>query len=131
MSENIITIQLPKHIYERLQTMAQIDNRPIENIALNWLSVGLDDDVPDQTVFDQLTDEQLRAILDEPFHVIKQIRLDELHDLRDVRPLTADEEYEVDQLLESYDRYVLRRSKAMLALHRHGVDVKAELEKRE
>ncbi len=78
---------------------------------------------PDLSAFTGLSDEALWAIVDEPFDVTQQTRLDDLHEQRETRKLTDAEEGEVDMLIGEYDRYILRRSKAMATLQARGVDV--------
>ncbi len=80
---------------------------------------------PDLSAFEALSDEALWTIVNEPFHL--KNRLDELHDLRDTRLLTDDEEDEVDELLELSDTHLLKRSMAMVTLQKRGVDVLGEL----
>lgn len=122
MSDHSITIQLPQSAYERLQAMAQISNRPIEHIAMEQLVLGLDD-IPDQSVFDGLSDDQLWAVIHQSFNMIEDMRLQELTQLGKEDKLTPHHEIELDQLMASFHKYVIRRSKALLALKQRGVDV--------
>jgi len=78
---------------------------------------------PDLSAFTGLSDDALWAIIDEPFDTAQQTRLNHLHEQRETRKLTDAEEHEVDMLISEYDRYILRRSKAMATLQARGIDV--------
>ncbi|MCU0482633.1 MAG: hypothetical protein MUE54_15690 [Anaerolineae bacterium] len=84
--------------------------------------------LPDLSAFEGLSDEALWAIVDD--RPVEMIRLGKLRELRNERRLTADEEYEVEQLLEAYQQFILKRSKAMAVLHQRGIDVMTELSRR-
>lgn len=79
--------------------------------------------MPDLSAFMGLSDDALWAIVNEPFDTVQQTRLDNLHEQRETRQLTDAEEREVDMLIGEYDRYILRRSKAMATLQARGIDV--------
>ncbi len=75
----------------------------------------------DLSRFEGLSNEALWAIVHEPFYL--KNRLDELNNLRDIHPLTDREEAEVDEILALSDKYILKRSMAMVTLQKRGVDV--------
>ncbi|MDX2078186.1 MAG: hypothetical protein SFZ02_17270 [bacterium] len=84
-------------------------------------------DMPDLSAFEVLSDNALWDIVNTPFDVIKNARMRQLDDLRDTRHLTSEEEKEADDLIQAFDKYILRRSMAMVTLQKRGVDVMAEL----
>ena len=74
-----------------------------------------------------LTDEALWAVVRRPLAWGQDIRLRELTAQSKARNLTPDEEIEIDQLVEAYDRYVLLRSQALMLLKSRGQDVDSYL----
>jgi len=86
-------------------------------------------DQPDLSAFEALSDEALWAIVDEPF--LEKGRIDELHDLRDIRRLTDAEEEEFDSIMKLADKQMIRRSMAMVTLQKRGADVLAKIKMRE
>ncbi|HRF98178.1 MAG TPA: hypothetical protein PLZ51_23385 [Aggregatilineales bacterium] len=130
MSDHTITLNLPQHLYERLYELAQTNQRPIESVVIERLSLGLDD-IPDQSIFDDMPDDQLWEIVYQPFQMEKDERLQALTQLGKKGQLSDAHEIELEQLMESFRKYILRRSKALLALKEHGVDVEAQLQEHE
>lgn len=119
MSE--ITLQLPDYLYERIRQMAQSTDRPIENVVIEGLS-SLFGDIPSANL-DQLTNDQLWAVVHHPFNFEQDMRLRELTLRSKSDDLSDDEEIEVDELVDALDQYVLQRSKALVILKGRGVDI--------
>lgn len=88
-------------------------------------------DMPDLSSFEGLSDSALWDIVHEPFDVIKDNRFRQLRDLRESRELTSDEEDEEDELMHAFDKFIIRRSMAMVTLQKRGVDVMAKLSESE
>jgi len=127
MSDHTIRLNLPQHLYERLYELAQTNERPIESVVIERLSLGLDDH-PDLSAFIELSDDQLWAVVNTPFDVVQENRMKELREQRETRLLTDKEEAEADNLVEAFHLFILNRSKAMLVLHQRGVDVETQLQ---
>ncbi|MDX2075964.1 MAG: hypothetical protein SFZ02_06005 [bacterium] len=126
MSDHTITLNLPQHLYERLNELAQTNKRPIESVAIEQLSLAFDN-IPDLSAFIGLSDDQLWAVVNTPFDVVQDNRMKYLREQRETRPLTDKEEVEADDLIEAFHVFILNRSKAMLVLQQRGVDVMSEL----
>ena len=127
MSDHTIRLNLPQHLYERLYELAQTNQRPIESVVIERLSLGFDD-IPDLSAFIELSDDQLWAVVHTPFDVVQENRMKELREQRETRLLTDKEEAEADNLVEAFHLFILNRSKAMLVLHQRGVDVETQLQ---
>jgi hypothetical protein len=102
-----------------------IDNLTDDQLAQVKQKIQHREGLADLSGFESLSNQALWTIIHEPFHL--KSRLDELHNLRDNRLLTDEEEDEVDEILELSDRYILKRSMAMVTLQKRGVDVLTEL----
>ncbi|MHB8625261.1 MAG: hypothetical protein ACYDBJ_11365 [Aggregatilineales bacterium] len=76
---------------------------------------------------EELSDEQLWAIVYRPLAWTKDIRLRELTSLGKFGGLSADEQAETERLVDQVDRYVLLRSQALLLLKQRGYDVEHHL----
>lgn len=83
------------------------------------------------TRLSKLSDSELWEIIHHPYGVIEHARLDELDEIRLMRPLTDEEEREIRQLIDTLDKFILRRSMAMYVLQKRGVDVMAKLKEQE
>jgi predicted solute-binding protein len=85
----------------------------------------LDDGVPTLDVLGLLQNEQLRQIAEREPAAESVLLLRVLHQKRDTAGLTDDEEVLARDLVQSYDRAVLIRSRALLLLHQRGEDISA------
>lgn len=83
---------------------------------------------PDLSEFEALSDEALWAIVNTPFHPQDDKRLTELTQLGKDGKLTLQDDAELQALLSAYRQYIIRRSKALLILKQHGVDIDTFLE---
>lgn len=88
-------------------------------------------DVDVLTTFAKLSDGELWNIVNQPFNLIEDARLQELHETRELRALTDEEENEIEGLLNSLDKFILRRSMVMYLLQKRGVDVMGKLKEQE
>lgn len=125
MSEQVITLHLPDYLYERIRQMAQSTDRPIESLMIDGLS-SLFGDIPTANL-DQLTTDQLWAVVHHPFNMEQDMRLRELTLRGKSDDLSEDEESEIDDLVDALDQYVLQRSKALVILKSRGVDIEKYL----
>lgn len=80
------------------------------------------------SAFEGLSDEALWGIVNEPFNSDDDVRLAELTQLGKMGKLTVQDDTELQALLTVYRQFIIRRSKALLILKQHGVDIEAYLE---
>jgi len=129
MTQPPILLQLPDKLYERIREVAANSNRPLENVLVDSLAL-LFGDWPDETPLESLqvfTDEQLWAIVYLRLGKPDDERLQDLIELSKRGQLTVAEEGEMEQLLDTEDRYILLRSQALVLLKQRGHDVESRL----
>jgi len=86
----------------------------------------------DLSIFEQFSNDQLWDVIHQPFNALQNIRLHILTDKRQMGAgLTTPEQYEVEQLIQAYDRFIFIRSMAMVTLQKRGADVLAKIKMRE
>ena len=122
-----IPVNVPKPVYMRLQSIAAIAQRSVEEILTSAVSVALppSPNLPDAVANELaemiwLSDEALWSATDPTFTQEQQARLAELNALVDVCSLTTAEKSEQEQLLTAYERSVLLRAQAYSVLSRRG-----------
>jgi hypothetical protein len=131
MTQQPVLLQLPEDLYERVRQIAEESNRPLENVLLDSLAL-LFGDWPDEATLspqflETLTDEQLWAIVHRALAWPQDIRLRELTTLGKQGNLSAEEQTEMERLVDQVDRYVLVRSQALVLLKQRGQDVEHRL----
>lgn len=130
MSQSIVELQIPAEIYERAQQIASDSNRSLESVLLDGLAL-LFGDLPDTSLspdaLKDYTDEQLWAVVHQRLAWPQDARLRELIALGKQGQLTADEQVEMERLVDLVDHQMLLRSEALLLLKRRGHDVEKKL----
>jgi hypothetical protein len=131
MTQQPVLLQLPEDLYERVRQIAEESKRPLENVLLDSLTL-LFGDWPDEATFnpqflETLTDEQLWAIVHRALAWPQDIRLRELTALGKQGNLSAEEQTEMERLVNQVDRYILVRSQALMLLKQRGQDVEHRL----
>lgn len=131
MAQQPVVLQLPESLYERVRQIAADSNRPLERVLVDSLAL-LFDDLPDSTeltpqLLDELSDEQLWAIVYRPLAWAQDVRLRELTALGKWGGLSGDDPAEMERLVDQVDRCVLLRSQALLLLKQRGYDVERQL----
>ena len=81
----------------------------------------------DLSAYEGLSNNQLWEVVNTPFDVILDRRLRALTEQRQMGHLNDAEQQEVLNLLEALDKFILKRSLAMAALQKRGVDVMSDL----
>ncbi len=71
---------------------------------------------------DQLTTDQLWAVVHHPFNFEQDMRLRELTLRSKVDDLSDNDEAKIDDLVDALDQYVLQRSKALVILKARGME---------
>ncbi len=131
MTDRTITLTLPEAVFQRAQETADASSLSIEAVftqSIGRLLPPLEDDLsPSQraelTVFALKSDEELRSIAFAFVDIERQTKLEELAMLQKTRPLTPDEQIELDRLLDFSYQFMLRKAEAMRLLALRGYKV--------
>lgn len=124
MSDRTIMFPLPetapKDLEQRINSQVAGEMFVWQDLILHFDSSS-DDALEDGlSMIDKFTDETLWAILDYRVPYPQRQRRRELIEKQD---RSQEEEDELDHLMEMYDRFVLVRSQALLALKQRGYDM--------
>jgi paraquat-inducible protein B len=127
MSE-LITLQLPENLYQRLNHTAQATQQPLEDIILRAIATGSPpdwDDVPaelqpDLAALDRLSDEALWEIARSRKTAADLERYDELLERNREHTITADERLELTALRQEADRFMICKAQASALLRWRG-----------
>lgn len=131
MTDRTITLTLPEAVFQRAQETADASSLSIEAVftqSIGRLLPPLEDDLsPSQraelTVFALKSDEELRSVASAFVDMERQTKLEELAMLQKTRPLTPDEQIELDRLLDFSYQFMLRKAEAMRLLALRGYKV--------
>ena len=130
MGQSTVELQIPAEIYERARQIASDSNRSLESVLLDGLAL-LFGDLPDTSLspdaLKDYTDEQLWAVVHQRLAWPQDARLRELIALGKQGQLTADEQAEMERLVDLVDHQMLLRSEALLLLKQRGHDVEKKL----
>ena len=125
-----VSVQLPKSIFHRLQRMAQVTHRSVEEVLATTVDVALPpaSDIPadladELAAMTMFNDEALWATTESSLSPAQQRRLDQLAHAGGSRALTTTESAELADLLDLRDRAVLRRARAMAILIHRGFEI--------
>jgi hypothetical protein len=129
-SDQTVSIHLPQSLFQRLQRIAAVTHRSVEDVLTTTVDVALPPaaDIP-ADLADELaamvlfSDESLKAATHSSLSAAQQERLAQLSHAGGARVLTAAEKRELDYLLDYYDRAVLRRARALAILTQRGYDI--------
>ena len=132
MNQQPVLLQIPDELYERVRQIAESSNRSLENVLLESLEFMFGE-LPGERaltpeILETFADDQLWAIVYQPFAPAQDSRLRELTEHSKQRPLNGDEQNEMEILIDTVDRYILLRSKALLLLKQRGYDVEQRLQ---
>ena len=127
MLEKTITVTLPEVAFRRLQRAAELTHRSVDDILVGALDATLSapPDLPAELA-DELaamalfSDAALQAAGESSLSPAQRRRMGQLTQAGKARPLTSAESAELAQLLEWYDRSVLRRARALAILSLRG-----------
>jgi hypothetical protein len=127
MSE-LITLQLPDHLYQRLIHTAQATHRSLEEVILRAITTGSPpdwDDAPaefqsDIAALDRLNDEALWEVARSHKTATELERYDELLERNREQTLTAEERLELTALRQESDRFMIRKAQAAALLRWRG-----------
>jgi hypothetical protein len=130
MSDYTVTLTISEAVYERARHLSEATARPVEQILSSQLAEVFNDltTVPQDAqaelaAFRQLSNEALWTIAREQIASDLRERATLLLALNKRLALTAAEETELDQLLQSADRVMLRKAEAAALLTQRGYKV--------
>jgi hypothetical protein len=124
----LITLQLPDRLYQRLIHTAQATQRPLEEVILRALTTGSPpdwEDVPaefqaDIAALDRLNDEALWSIARSHKTAAELERYDELLERNREKTILPDECLELATLRQEADRFMIRKAQASALLRWRG-----------
>jgi hypothetical protein len=127
MLEQTLTIKLPESLLQRVQRVAELTYRSVDEVLVSALDAtlrvppGLPTALADELAALALfTDEALLAATKSSLSLAQQHRLRQLTEASKTRTLTSAESAELDHLVERYDIAVLRRAQALALLAQRG-----------
>ena len=128
-----VNIELPEEIYQRLNDMATVTQRPLAEVIFQTIRGNLPptpDDLPPQqrdlvADLQLLDDEALCAVAREPLPKQRWRRHQRLLGRAETSALTSTERTELTPLREATDRFVIRRSYALALLKWRGYTIPA------
>lgn len=131
MTDRTITLSVPEAVFQRAQETASASSLSIEAVftqSIGRLLPPLEDDLsPSQraelAVLALKSDEQLQSIASAFVDRERQAKLENLAMLQKTRPLAADEQAELDRLLDFSYQFMLRKAEAMRLLALRGYKV--------
>jgi len=122
-----ITLTLPERIMEQAQQAAVVLQRPVEEVLRDLLVAVLptmqdvSDDMQAELIrMTWLDSQELWRIAREQMSAIAQEQLQQLTHLQGRRPLTSDEQAQLDALHQDYGRVTLWKARAYALLSLRG-----------
>lgn len=130
-----VSVELPEPIFRRLRRVAEVTHRSVEDVLATTVDAALPQTpgVPAEVADDLaalalFSDAALWAAAETTPSPEQQHRLNQLTQEGETRPLTEAEEMELTQLIDTYDRAVLRRVKALALLAQRGYNISAHVD---
>lgn len=130
MEQETVAVELPRPLFQRLERVARNTHRSVEEILATTLNATLpeNNDLPVELA-DQLaamvlySDDALWAATASSLSQAQQRRMEQLIQKGKERKLSRSEKMELDNLMDEYDRAVLKRAKALAVLSSRGFDL--------
>ncbi|MBK8137759.1 MAG: hypothetical protein IPK52_18425 [Chloroflexi bacterium] len=129
-----LTLTLPQDITEQAQAIADLTERPVEEVVIEYLRTLR---APDSTLphdirseldaLQYLSDDALWVIAREQLASAAQKRADELLGERDPDRMGRELQEELSAILDRADRIMLRKAEAAVLLKRRGYEVTPDL----
>ncbi len=127
---NVISLELPPAAYEHLRLAATRQNRPVAEVVRDIVLREIPemptlpaDIEAELESFSLLSDDGLWLIARSSLQPQQQMDLAKLNDLAQRRQLSAAEQAKQQGLADAYDRLLIRRAQAALALKQRGYDL--------
>ncbi len=125
-----VSIELPEPIFQRLQHIAEVTHRSVEDVLATTVDAALPQlpDIPadvanDLAAMAVYSDTALWSAAETKLSPEQQRRLSQLSEDGETRLLSDAEAEELGRLIDTYDRVVLRRAKALAILAQRGHNV--------
>ena len=115
----VITLEIPEEAYQRLEQVAIAAHSDVRAVLLNVVEQVVHP-LADSTVFSEialLSDAALRESADGSFPSAKLQAFDRLRREQDDRPLTPEEQEQMDALRDAYQVAEIRKACALAILH--------------
>lgn len=129
-SEQTVTLHVPDSLYHQVQRTAQSQQRPIEDVLLEALTVafpaleGLPQEIADNLAgLTFLNDAALWQIARSTLPPEHYQQMDNLLARKGQGQIGETDQHILDQLLQEYETLVLRRGQAAVLLQRRGYDL--------
>ena len=131
MTAQTVTLTLPRTLYERAKETAQAIDRPVEQVLAQSIAISLpilEADLPSDVRADLVAlplvgDDELWSIARGTMDEGQQNHLRDLAEAQKHRPLTSDEQSDLDELMNQAERVMLRKAEAYRLLARRGYTV--------
>ena len=130
MSSQAITLDLPDHLYQAANRLAQATQRPLSEVLQDTLAHALPplDDVPPEEadVLAHMSSLDDAALWQSSRVMMPKGQQDELHKLLDAQgegDITPDQAERLQELMDAYGRLLVRQAHAWLLLARRGYRV--------
>jgi hypothetical protein len=130
MADRTMTLTVPQATYDQLHQRAMEHEQTVEDEArqaveraLAGASAMTDGATPTLAALALLSSDHLRRIAEREPAAESVLLLRGLREKREASGLSEAEEMLVRELVQSYDRAVLIRSRALLVLHQRGEDI--------
>jgi len=135
MTDRTITLSVPEAVFRRAQETAVASSLSVEDIftqSIGRLLPPLEDDLPQNlraelAVLILKSDEQLHAIASAVVDRNSQDRLEALATALEKRPLTTDEQAELERLMDLSYRVMLLKAEAFRLLALRGYEIFPQL----
>lgn len=128
MVNQAVTLNVPQHIYERAQQVAETTQQSLEAVLLHDLEAAYLPPLPEEeqrelNALTLLSDDALWAIAREQIPSTQQERMQLLMDGNTKGTLTAAEHQELEVLVEQGQKRMLRKGKAAALLTERGYKI--------
>jgi hypothetical protein len=120
MAAHIVTLELPRAIYQRAQRVAQAPQRPIEQIVVEWIHPPIQETTLALDDLENLPDDELIRVAQAQASSENSHRLQELLLAQQQRTLTKSEYQEAIALVEEEDLVTLLKARALFLLKERG-----------
>ncbi len=132
MEQKSVVIEIPAVLYERIQKEATENNQTAESLIANHVTAFFIQ-TPEDTdavlaLLGGYSNLQLWSVVGQQMSWPEKARMDALETKGEVGQLSADEQQEIEKLLDKVDEYTLLRSAALVLLKERGEDVERLLE---
>ena len=133
MATNLVSINIPQSLYQRLEQTATRLQKPVESFLIETLQAALPvvDEIPSHieaevAALDHLSTVALQEVTQNDMRLEDQQALEQLLDLQTLQPLTEVEETRLAELRVEYGRVLLRKARAFALLAERGQTLSSE-----